>query len=368
MHKDILLNKNLSLEKRLRRYFDYILLHYKRGKSWKKRHKKIVYGSTSIKNQEKKHQIYWKDLKRNCDVSTLRISHKLTGKNDIRIVPEEIFATDITPTLNIYNEGKFQGIKSIYTKWFGEHYFPKSLLHNIDGIFFNDDLQVVTNEEVLEILKDIQLPVVFKPNIYSNGGIGVEIVHSPKKLKKLVLKNENFVVQEVVEQHEFFKKFNPGSSNTIRVFLYRSVTTNELHILGMAMKTGRANSFVDNESAKGLVSRINEDGELDNFAFNKFAEKYEEHPDTDVKFTGKIPQYYKLVELSKRVAKKILYLRIIGLDVSLNSDGDWKVIEVNLGTQSTRFLQYAGQPFFGEFSDEVIEYVKENHWAKRLEG
>jgi len=107
---------------------------------------------------------------------------------------------------------------------------------------------------------------------------------------------------------------------------------------------------------------------MDNFAFNKFAEKYAELPVMVVIFAGKLPQYEDLIELSKEVAKKILYSRIIGLDMSLNSEGEWKVIEVNLGTQGTRFLQHAGQPFFGEYTDEVIEYVKENHWAKRLEG
>jgi hypothetical protein len=39
------------------------------------------------------------------------------------------------------------------------------------------------------------------------------------------------------------------------------------------------------------------------------------------------------------------------------------MLEINTKGHSIRFSQYHGYPFFGEFTDEVIEYCKENHWA-----
>ena len=47
----------------------------------------------------------------------------------------------------------------------------------------------------------------------------------------------------------------------------------------------------------------------------------------------------------------------------MDSDEKWRAVELNLFGQTTRFTQYAGQPFFGEFSEEVIDYCKKNHWA-----
>jgi hypothetical protein len=49
-------------------------------------------------------------------------------------------------------------------------------------------------------------------------------------------------------------------------------------------------------------------------------------------------------------------MALAGWDMSLDDQGRWRCIEVNLEGNTIRFAQYAGQPFFGEFTDEVIDY------------
>ncbi len=40
------------------------------------------------------------------------------------------------------------------------------------------------------------------------------------------------------------------------------------------------------------------------------------------------------------------------------------MVEANVvGQHTIKFIQNAGFPFFGEFTDEVVDYCKVNHWA-----
>jgi hypothetical protein len=66
-----------------------------------------------------------------------------------------------------------------------------------------------------------------------------------------------------------------------------------------------------------------------------------------------------LKKLSLHIGSQIFLARLIGLDVSYDKNGKYRAIELNTKSQTTRFSQYGGVPFFGEFTDEVIDYCKE---------
>ena len=112
-----------------------------------------------------------------------------------------------------------------------------------------------------------------------------------------------------------------------------------------------------------LLTLINKNGELNGFSVDKLGGKYDIHPDTKQPFDGPIPDFKDLIMLAKNIAKKIFYSRLLSLDFCKDAEGSWRAIEINLFGQTIRFAQYAGQPFFGEFTDEVVEYCKTNHWV-----
>ena len=372
MQIKILFNRNLSVEQRIKRYVIYLFLRYKAWRGWYRRFKKafslnLNLKKRDIKEAEKEHNDIWKDFRINVNMNTYRMCKNISGISNPYIVPEEVYLTDLQTSLNIYPERSFLEIKSIYNKWYSNDIFPKDYFHNLDGVLLNHKLIPISIEERDIIIDNINYPVVFKPNIQTNGGKGISLIKSVSELSSHIENKKNYIVQEVIKQNSFFSKFCPDSSNTIRVFLYRSVKDNNIHVLGMAMKTGRNGQFADNEAVAGLVSYIDDGGALSHYALDKYGKKYTQHPDTGVRYEGKIPKYQELKELSISVAKRLFFSRIIGLDVSLDSESNWKIIEINLGTQSIRFSQYAGQPFFGKFSKEVIEYCKVNHWATKNE-
>lgn len=370
MHKKILLNKNLSIEQRLRRYVVYLFLRFKAQRGWRQRHNKVFrlyphLKKRDEKNIERTHQETWKDFRRSTNLSTYRICKNISGVSDPFYVPEEIFKVDVEPTLNIVSAANFQSIKSIYDKWFEKGVFPKSHFHNINGELFDCNLNSISTAEINEIIGQITYPVVLKPNIASSGGKNVYFPAESTQLLSLIKNMKNYVVQEKIRQHSFFNKFNPKGLNTIRVCLYKSVLNNEVHVINMALRMGKGGSL-DNETAGGIVSFI-KDGCLHGYALDKYGQKFMKHPDTVVNFKTTIPKHNKLISLSKKIARRLFFTRLISLDMCLDNYSNWRAVEINIGghtsSQTIRFAQYAGQPFFGKFTDEVIEYCKNNHWA-----
>lgn len=367
MIKSILSNKDLSLKERIKNFLIYIRRKKGAEKSWTRRHQKVFNVNSTYKKHcnerlESKHQKKWSTFRRNVDLSTLRICKNISGRADPRIIPEDIFVSDIEPTLLSDESVHLLSHKSFYNRWFPEGIFPKDILHCINGDYLDSNLNPINHKEFEKLARKIVYPVVMKPNMDSFGGKDVYFVKDGKSLINLSKESDDFVVQEQILQHEFFKKYNRVGLNTIRVYVYKSVKDDHYYVINMALRMGKGGSL-DNETSGGIHTMINEDGFLNNYAVDKYGTKYEKHPDTGYAFESQIPAHGDLKDLALKVAKKVFFTRIIGLDVCYDKSGNWRVIEVNTKGHTIRFSQYGGQPFFGEFTDEVIAYCEQKHWA-----
>ncbi|MFH5885742.1 sugar-transfer associated ATP-grasp domain-containing protein [Halalkalibaculum sp. DA3122] len=367
MIKTILSNTDLPIKKRLKN----LLFYYsrKRGaeKSWSQRHERVfsaneTYRTACDEQVEAEHKNRWAVFRKNVDLDTLRICANMSGKSDARMVPEDIFVSDIEPTLMDNESAHFFSHKSFYNRWFPDGTFPESFLHGIEGRYLDSDLKEIHFDELSQKAGTLSFPVVMKPNVDSFGGQDVFIVKSAEELIHRCRESQDFVVQERVLQHHFFEKFNPVGLNTIRVYIYKSVKDNTPHVLSMALRMGKGGSL-DNETSGGIHTRIRENGFLNRYAVDKYGTKYTEHPDTGYTFDIQVPAHEELKQFCLDVAGDVFFARIIGLDVTRDREGNWKVIEINTQGHTIRFSQYGGKPFFGEFTDEVIEYCKTNHWA-----
>lgn len=367
MIKKIWINNDLTVKQKVKNSLFYMSRVRGAKKSWNKRHSKLlskneIYGNPCDSDVESKHQKLWLGFRTKSDLTTLRIAKNISGVSDPRIIPEDIYTADIEPSLIIDQSVDYIGIKSFYNRWFPNGIFPKDLFHRIDGKYLDKDLNSITYDIFKDMSKKITYPVVLKPNKDSYGGMDINIVESSKELIELAVARDNFVAQEKIEQHDFFNRFYPDSLNTIKVFLYRSVINDKLHILSMALRMGKDGSL-DNEAAGGINSFVRSDGILNGYAIDKLGTKYDQHPNTQMKFNCKIPDLEKLKKLSLSIGEKVFYTRIFALDACYDKSGNWRILEINTYGQSIRFSQYGGQPFFGEFTDEVIEFCQNNHWA-----
>lgn len=367
MLKKIIKNKSIILRERLKNSLYYFNRVKGAKKSWDRRHQRIIAENKNYYNPcdpqiESEHQELWSVFRKKPDVTTLRISSNISGTSDARIIPEDIYVADVEPSLIIDKSVDYIGIKSFYNKWFPNGIFPKDLFHRIDGQFFNAELKATCEEDLLKMAKNFKYPVVLKPNKDSYGGNDINIINNYKSLLDSVKNRSNFVVQEKIEQHEFFERLYPQSLNTIKVFLYRSVKDDKLYILSMALRMGKDGSL-DNEAAGGINTFIHFDGSLNGYAVDKSGKKYLEHPNSGIKFDSKIPNIEELRSLSLKIGSEVFFTRIFALDACYDRTGKWRIIELNTYGQSIRFSQYGGQPFFGDFTNEVIEFTLNNHWA-----
>ena len=349
--------KNLLIRARTR---------YLEQNAWRKRHAKVRklhprYGDKCPEEVEEEHRRLWRQLRWRVKPDTLRVCHGISGKADPRLVPEEIYATEIEPALNRYETAWFQGNKSTYSRWWDSDLFPRCFLHNIDGKFYDQNYRPMEREDTDRLIEDLPFPVVVKASIGPHGGRAVSFPENIEQLREQIRGRINYVVQRKLPQDPWFSRFNEVGLNTLRICTYRSVETERIHVLNMALRMGKGGSL-DNETQGGIVCYVHEGGRLNDYAVDKYGEKFSEHPDTGIRFSdaGRLPAFEELKDLVTKVAQSIYLARVVSLDACMDSSGNWRFIEVNLGHQTIRFAQYAGFPFFGEFTDEVIEYCKNN--------
>ncbi len=370
MYLRILSNKRLTQRERLKNLLAYYLKRRGAYRQWRryfirKFSERPDYNKPLSKNVEMEYRRRWGFFNKKINCSTLRLTARISGLSDSFIVPHPIFQVDIEPTLNDTPEVGYLAFKSTYNNWFTSGIFPMDYIHNIDGYWFNHDLDTITLAEAMDIAKSIEYPVVIKPNRDSYGGKGLIFPKDADDAIVYLKHNKDFLVQEKIKQHPLMSKFHPESLNTIRVYLYRSVYDNSINILNTTLRMGLGNSQVDNITSGGIMAKINSDGTLCGYAINTSKNSLYSHPDSGIDFNFQIPDWGSLLELSKLVAQKILYARLVGLDACYDNKGEWRIIEINLFSASMGLSQNFGEPFFGKFSDEVYEYCKANHWALR---
>lgn len=367
VYKNIISNKQFGLKDKIKRLLYYLSRRRGAKKAWNNRHQKVFalhgsYNKRCSAEIETAHQKKWSAFRQNVDMSTLRICKNISGQADARIIPEDIFVSDIEPTLITDESGHFLSHKSFYNRWFPDGVFPRDIFHCINGQYLDSALNPISFDELKEQAGRISYPVVIKPNWETYGGEDIHFANDRETLIPLCDGACNFVVQARILQHEYFAKYNPVGLNTIRVYVYKSVSDNTFHILNMALRMGRGGSL-DNLSAGGIQSMIRRDGFLNGYAVDKYGQRFTKHPDTGYLFEDQIPAFDKLKKLALKIGEQVFFTRIIGLDLCYDESGSWKVIEINTKGHTIRFAQYGGQPFFGDFTDEVIEYCQTKHWT-----
>lgn len=356
-----------SIKNKLKQFLLYRSKKNGAAAAWNKRHGELFRQNPDTRviinpYDEAKHKRIWRQFWKKVPTDTLTICTAISGFANPFIIPEEIYQADIEPTLNRYPRAHFLAHKSYYHKWFQDCGFPVCYLHKLDGVVMDADMNRIDPDDKSSFIDNLPYPLILKPGMDANGGAGILCIQNPEEMQDRLINSDNFVVQEVIHQSGELSKFHPKSVNTVRVYLYRSVMSDEIHIINRVLRTGNGR-IVDNVTAGGLVSYIHDSGKLNGIALDKYGVRYTKHPITGVEFRGEIPKMKELNQLALKVARQLHYLRVVGLDLFYDENEEWRMLEVNTSSHSIRFAQYAGQPFFGEFTEEVIEYCKENHWA-----
>ena len=295
---------------------------------------------------------------------------------NVNFVPNDVARNFIEPILIPDAYQPFYNDKNSFGLFLDKDWMPKTYFRSINGLLYDENYNAVHESDFMDLFNNVDKLVV-KP-AKDMGGTGVALF---KRSGKIFLDDGNnelslqylrkiygsdYIIQECIEQNEYMAQFNPSSVNTIRIATYRNIKTGEIHIMGAVLRIGAKGAFVDNISSGGLSIFIDENGKLNKYLRDKYGKTRTIHNDID--FANEefiIPNFDKVKQFVIEVAKRMPHMSLFANDVTIDTKGNPRLIEVNTTMISYSPYQYNGVPFFGEYTDDLIEHcLKENKKIK----
>lgn len=279
-------------------------------------------------------------------------------------IPLSLYRTELIGRMNQFWMMEAYADKNISDLLFPDVTQPKIFVKNMNGYFYADG-KAITREEAERICGNLEAAII-KPSM-STRGHGVRKIRVQNGITDLNGKTigevftsygQDFLVQEVVQQHEAMCALNPTSANTIRLLTYRSDM--EVILLYAVIRIGQKDQVIDNESSGGISARINLDGTLAKYAYGAPGNDMVEKTDVGVTLEGyAIPSFDQVVATAKRLHYRLPYFNIAAWDFAVGKDGEPIFIEWNANPDLS---QTAYGPAFGENTEHIIQetYKKKN--------
>jgi hypothetical protein len=298
-----------------------------------------------------------------------------SGIHSADLIPPNVYLHSIEPILNNKLMTEAYGEKGSYDKWLKKELLPQTLLKDINGkLVGGNGVAIKDGQSFLQKELEQFDTVIVKPSTDSWGGKNVVVfeknddgfrsAETGDDLSFNWLQERygtNYIVQEFVEQHPFYKRFNPSSFNTFRVYTYKSVRDNKIHVLKIVLRVGKEGAKVDNISSGGVACGINPDGFFYGTGLSRDLERVEALPalpDVKLSEVGKLFMIDEVKQEAIQIAQQMPFSRIIGMDMGVDNKGKVRLIEVNTDNIGVADSQFVNGPFFREFTDEIIEHCQ----------
>lgn len=300
------------------------------------------------------------------DVSLLYHEYFLsrTGKYSKEYMPIDLFEADIIGRANrwdyYFDAYADKNMDEVYLPHI-KH--PHSYLKNINGYYYFEG-KPVSKRDAVRLCQDLK-NVIIKPSLSSKGkGVlkfnasnGVTDVDGKSVEELLDSYRNDFLIQEALTQHEKISALNPTSINTMRIMTYRSGL--EIIVIYAVIRIGRKGQVIDNQSAGGISTMINNDGTLGKYAFGSAGDDMIEKTDTGIILDGyKIPYFDKAIETVKQSHYDLPFFDLVGWDVSIDPEGNIVLVEWNGNPGPSQTACGTG---LGMYTERIIKEV----WSRK---
>ncbi|MGI6047338.1 MAG: sugar-transfer associated ATP-grasp domain-containing protein [Petrimonas sp.] len=305
-----------------------------------------------------------------------KLYEAINGIHHKNYIPDFLFATKVEPFFNPYFYKKFYSDKSLTEILYDKNpkvVFPKTILVKCSGIYYDSERKIIGKTEAEKILNSISGAVI-KPIIGGSTGQGVMICNFNEGYDKeknysisrlLDDNNKNFIVQEIIKQHESNSIIYPNSVNTIRPITY--IVDGKIYCSDITIRIGCGGRAINNADIDGLLLGIKDDGKLLKYAYKlgnpPTYEKYDKHPDTNFIFENHtVVGIDKIIEIAKELHGFTPHIGMISWDFIITSDGKPAIIEANYRGQSAWYPQIThGKPIFGNQTERILELIRKSH-------
>lgn len=325
-------------------------------------------------------QAKWRQIDPKIKPTAYRIFSHYVGR-DPHILPLETCLAYFEPVLNPIEYRPYYSDKNMFDRIFGSEHTLGALLRQINGVFYTPDYQpVALNDTTFNQMLEGNEAIIIKPSVDGESGRGVRKftrdtdgiwTDSDNEALNLNYLNThyrgNIVVQRCFRQSDYLALFNPTSVNTLRIFVLRRPATGECVIPGVVLRIGGKGSIVDNAHGGGRFVGVNADGTLAHFSCNALGEITNTHNNINFKDNVyNIPNFHAIINFVKEMSNRISHHHILAYDICLDPRNNPHIIELNVHGFSAWFFQFCGNPAFGPWTDEIIEWCKHRHPRKLI--
>jgi hypothetical protein len=320
--------------------------------------KQYMQGKPAISPSDKRDVMaYWAPYTTKFNVNWHQFYACCSGKPDVRYIPDDLYYTAINHTFNNKRDSSSIADKNYLDKWFPQVKHAKVILRKINGIYYDQDYQILSEKEALSSCANHQ-ELVIKPSLASHSGANIvfwQATEGESFAQAIQTKGKNLIVQEPIIQHAVLANLHPYSVNTIRSMTL--LIDGKAHHLSSVLRMGINGSRVDNAGAGGLVCGIRPDGQLKDVAYSLQGVRYEQHPQGAVFEECTVPAYKQVIELVCKMQEQMANFRMISWDFTIDQAGEPVFIEANLQSGGSNVHQYCNGPLFGDLTERVLAEV-----------
>ncbi len=168
----------------------------------------------------------------------------------------------------------------------------------------------------------------------SLGGIGIakreaSEISDYSSFRDELLAGRQFLLEELIPQHEEMSRLCSTSVNTLRVISY--FDGERVHILASVLKIGNGGA-IDNFSHGGMYTMLDDDGVAQYAAFDGENRTFTVHPVTGTSIVGfQVPLFDEVLGFVDKIARVVPQIPYVGWDIAITPEGP-VVIEGNYNT------------------------------------
>lgn len=307
------------------------------------------------KEQEEQIRTYFAPYTGKLDLGAHNFYTDKTGTFCVDYMPDDLYFTKIDTYYNDWREARYADNKCFYGRMFTGVRQPEHIASRIGGLWYTGDYQLITRQELDQLLTS-KAEIVVKKAMGSEGGRGVFFIKGTDLATIESKIKDDIVIQAPLVQHPQISAINASSVNTMRIISL--LTPEGTKVYSSILRIGINGARVDNASSGGITCGIDADGKLKKYAYKTNGERFEKHMDSGVVFEGyEIPSYHKCVEAVSLVHPQIPHFKLVSWDFAVAEDGEPVLVEANLHYGELDFHQLNNGPIFGEDTQKILKEV-----------
>lgn len=285
-----------------------------------------------------------------------RYYYARTGKIDPRFVPDDVFHRIIRPKMNDIKMAAAWSDKA-YTDWVVRDVRTvESVLRCVNGRLLDRNFELIDRADADRIMNGYEA-LVLKPSMFTDTGKNVVLQHAPFAIDDIIARyGKYFVVQLPLRQHPDLALLNASSVNTIRIDTV--LLDKEAHAIPAFVKAGQPGDFTDNGGGEKRIFIGIENGRYTDFAFDHDCNKFYSIP-SGYAFAGqKVPFLDEICRAAEKAHTRVPHFGLAFWDMSVDVNGEPVIVEMNLRYPDSYVPQVAAGPFFGDYTEDVLKYIK----------